>query len=285
VKRSSVREYLLTAAAPPARFYVIALPCRHVIKCRSPRYPAKGAALFRLTLARYSETTNMDNEIREMARRCYGYGRWEAPYWFIGPEPGQGHKENDDLTLRYEAWLHFGGSELSDCRSYHNFMNERAGRSIMQCHREKRPPLQRTWGPLILLLMAFLQRPTDDESQRIYQRDRWGMLDGETCVIELSGLAANSFAVRRNRSEFRSERIAVICQRIRTYKPAFVVMYGVKDKKPHWEEIAEGEFPANGIRQLHSTMMAFAPHPSRPTRPRKYWIGWGERLRQVARRS
>jgi hypothetical protein len=37
----------------------------------------------------------------EMARECYGYGRWAAPYWFIGPEQGQGH---DDLRKRYHVW-------------------------------------------------------------------------------------------------------------------------------------------------------------------------------------
>ena len=137
----------------------------------------------------------------------------------------------------------------------------------------------------MLLLMAFLARPTDYESLRTYQRDRWGMLnDGETCVIELSGLAANSFAVLRNRDECRSERIAVIRQRIRTYKPALVVMYGKKDKK-HWEEISEGAFPDDDIRRLDSTILAFTPHPSRPTRPREYWTEWGERLRQVANPS
>jgi hypothetical protein len=224
----------------------------------------------------------MENEIREMARRCYGYGRWEAPYWFIGPEQGQARNENHDLKLRCKAWLHCGGGELSDCFAFHDFMNREAGRLISEWHREKLPPLQPTWRPLMLLLMAFLARPTDYESLRAYQRDRWGMLnDGETCVIELSGLAANSFAVLRNRDEFRSERIAVIRQRIRTYKPALVVSYGKKDKK-HWEEISEGAFPDDGIRRVDSTILAFTPHPSRPTRSREYWTEWGERLRQVA---
>jgi hypothetical protein len=27
----------------------------------------------------------MDDDIRDMALRCFGYGRWSAPYWFIGP--------------------------------------------------------------------------------------------------------------------------------------------------------------------------------------------------------
>lgn len=32
----------------------------------------------------------MHDRILEMAKRSFGYGRWEAPYWFIGPEQGMG---------------------------------------------------------------------------------------------------------------------------------------------------------------------------------------------------
>ena len=38
----------------------------------------------------------------------------------------------------------------------------------------------------MLLLMTFLGRPTDNESQPRYQRDEWGTLNSETCMIELS---------------------------------------------------------------------------------------------------
>jgi len=44
-----------------------------------------------------------------MAHGNYGYGRWEATYWFIGPEQGMGLHEDNDLTLRVQAWLELGG--------------------------------------------------------------------------------------------------------------------------------------------------------------------------------
>src|SRR5450631_3929638 len=127
---------------------------------------------------------DQDQEL-EMARRCYGYGRWAAPYWFIGPEQGQDRDENDDLNRRIEVWRGLGGEELSDCRAFHAKLgNDKWHREI--------PRLQSTWRPLMLLLMTFLEKPTDNPSLRNYQRDSWGSLEGETCVIELSGLAANS---------------------------------------------------------------------------------------------
>lgn len=54
--------------------------------------------------------SGMDDGVLEMARRSFGFGRWEAPYWFIGPEQGQGPHENGDLGLRLKAWHQLGGS-------------------------------------------------------------------------------------------------------------------------------------------------------------------------------
>jgi len=35
-----------------------------------------------------------EDDAREMARSWFGYGRWSAPYWFVGMEPG-----GDDLDV------------------------------------------------------------------------------------------------------------------------------------------------------------------------------------------
>lgn len=48
------------------------------------------------------------------AESWYGYGPWDAPYWFIGMEPG-----GDDTHASYEAWEALGGHELIDCREHH----------------------------------------------------------------------------------------------------------------------------------------------------------------------
>ncbi len=208
----------------------------------------------------------MDDDTREMARRCYGYGRWEAPYWFIGPEQGMAREENNDLRRRVEAWVHFGRGELDDCRDFHDRICEK------RWHCE-RPQPQPTWRRLMLLLMTFLERSSDNDSMRYYQRDRWGRLSGgETCVIELSGLAANNLTVSRERDLFRKERIATILQRMRTYKPSFVIMYGKSEEK-HWQEIANG-----GPR---STILAFTPHPVWLGLRNADWIKFGERLRKL----
>lgn len=213
-------------------------------------------------------------EINEMARGSYGYGRWEAPYWFIWPEQGQAREENDDLTARVEAWRRLGGGELVDCRNFHDEIGEK------RWHREI-PNLQPTWRPLILLLMTYLGRPTDKESLRNYQRTQWATLEGETCLIDLSGLAANSFEVPRDREQFEKERITVIRHRMRDYKPRLVIMYGLGEQS-HWNEIAESSILPDGIQRLGKTLLAFARHPTSHGSNNAYWTDFGERLRLLS---
>jgi hypothetical protein len=118
--------------------------------------------------------------IEQMARGCYGYGRWDAPYWFIGLEEGMG----GTIEERIEAWQYLGEAGLSDCRLFHE--------RIRDPRWHQKAALQRTWRPLMLLLMTFLDRASDKESLREYQVRQWGCSKyaGETCVIELFGLPA-----------------------------------------------------------------------------------------------
>jgi hypothetical protein len=133
----------------------------------------------------------------------------------------------------------------------------------------------------MLLLMTFLGEPPEPKPNdlRNYQRDKWGALNGETCVIELSGLAANSFKVDRDRKCFREERIEVIHERMVEHKPKFVVMYGKSDK-PHWEAITGCCFPSENILKLGPTIAAFATHPTSRGSTNGYWIELGLRLQR-----
>jgi hypothetical protein len=54
-------------------------------------------------------------ELYYMAENFFAYGRWDAPFWFIGPEAGMGKDGKDNLAARYESWKQFGvrsGSRL-----------------------------------------------------------------------------------------------------------------------------------------------------------------------------
>jgi hypothetical protein len=212
----------------------------------------------------------MNDDILEMARLCYGYGRWDAPYWFIGPEQGQDKEENDDLIRRAKTWHRLGACELCDCGKFHELIG------VTKWHQTP-PPLQPTWRPLMLLLMSLLNKKSDKDALRDYQRERWGMLNGETCVIELSGLPANNFKVPRDREQFLRERMVVIRERIRTYRPALVVVYG-KGQRKQWEIITGCSFQEDNIQKRGSTIFAFTPHPSHGP-GNDYWLELGTRLR------
>jgi hypothetical protein len=217
-------------------------------------------------------TTTMDASTREMALRSYGYGRWSAPYWFIGPEQGQAPDENDDLEPRVKAWHDLGGTELTDCREFHALIGED------RWHRE-RPKLQPTWRPLLLLLMTYLDKSADRDTLRNYQRDKWGRLHGETCVIELSGLAARNFTVPRDRESFRRERVTFIRERILQNSPELVVMYGTSEIE-HWTKIAGKQFPKENTMRVGSTILACTPHPTSYGMRNDYWTSLGVRLRR-----
>ena len=221
----------------------------------------------------HPDDDTIDNGVREMALRCYGYGRWSAPYWFIGPEQGQAPEENDDLVPRVKAWRELGGGELTDCREFHALIGEK------RWHREQ-PKLQSTWRPLLLLLMTFLGKDTDRDTLRKYQRDEWGRLDGQTCVIELSGLAARNLTVPRDRESFRRERVTVIRERMLQHSPELVVMYGMSETE-HWTKIAGKQFPKENTMRVGSTILACTPHPTSYGMRNDYWTSLGVRLRRA----
>jgi hypothetical protein len=241
---------------------------------------------------------NMNKDMLAMARRNYGYGRWEAPYWFIGPEQGMGPHEKG-LDRRLKAWQDLGSRELNDCRAFHCRIHE------IRWHCKKpKVQLKRTWRPLMLSMMTFLPNgKADNESLRIYQRDRWGALDeelGETCVIELSGLAAPNAKEAKDTTLFLSERIEYMRNKIRNHRPKLVVMYG-REQWNSWKAIANavpgceslsddsapGQLPKTSILTDKTTILVCTPHPSRPIWDgtkylgNEYWIRLGNNLRDL----
>ncbi len=209
-----------------------------------------------------------------MARSSFGFGKWDAPYWFIGPEQGKGRGEAPDNTLRSSAWERLGCAEVCDCREFHDLIGEDRWHARAQ--------LQKTWSSLIRLLLTYMDRPADNESVRAYQRDEWGSSRGETCVIELSGLAARSLSTPTEREIFREERIEMIRSRMERYRPELVVMYGAGQIE-HWRGVAGCEVrvgePAR--RAPHRTILACTNHPVAHGVGTQYWLEFGEKLRRL----
>jgi len=247
----------------------------------------------------------MNNDLWCLARHCYGFGSWGGKYVFIGPEQGGTHQK---MTKRADAFrkLDLDKDGLCDCREFHQEIYEPGDRDW---HRSEPPPtpLQSTWHYLILTLMSYegmiksdkpLPGQTPSEYQRPfrkYQRDEWGRSNGETCVIERSGINAKSFvesaALRASFSqaecaEFEAilrRRVEHITARIREGKAEFVVIYS-KSQHSYWGDLRKAGSriceSQNEIFRVGPTLVAFTESRG-PNNPRPGpWFQLGQELRK-----
>jgi hypothetical protein len=203
-----------------------------------------------------------------MARDWFGYGKWDAPYWFIGMEPG-----GDDAVAKAVAWDRLGRKDLLDNRAHH----ERAGLTTWhtdECN------IQSTWGPLIRLLLVATGRRQSDSLVKEYQRFAWGSSRGKTLVAELSSIPATGMDAVVDRTAHREHRKHVLGTRLATNEPTFVIFYG-ETYKPDWEDITKIRFDADGFALKGKTVLLLALHPtSRPTPKFKYWLELAHQLKK-----
>ena len=202
------------------------------------------------------------------ARRWFGYGRWDAPYWFIGMEPGG---TDDDKS--YEVWRALGGGELIDCRKHHLCSG------YTGWHEPARPPTQPTWRRLIQTLLAFKGEPTDMEAVSRYQRNEFGTEAGETAVIELSALNAPNLQTVVDRTVHREARTEDLRRRLETYHPKFAIFYGTTYRTEYGK--VAGAFGTDGTTWFGNTLCVLVPHPTAPGGPRPdYWPALGRAIRR-----
>ena len=234
-----------------------------------PGNPSSGGSIAK------TNTRVMLSSKEQAAQRWFGYGRWEAPYWFIGMEQGG----NDDHSS-YEAWLRLGGTELIDCRAHH-LHPEFPG--LARWHTGDRPATQSTWRRLIQLLLAYNGRRTDLEAVRRYQRDEWGSLEGETAVVEVSALHSPNLSGMVDRTAHREQRISALHSRIVEYQPDFAVMYGL-GYRDLYARIAGSMFDGSGFARSGKTLCVLVEHPTaRPSKPAAWWVEKGHAMRTQLR--
>jgi hypothetical protein len=207
-------------------------------------------------------------EIEAMARGWYGYGRWEAPYWFIGIEPG-----GDELDECLRRWNSLGRSELLDIATHH----EKHDRDFFG----KYAVTQETWRALIWLLLAFKGiEPTRDNTLD-YQKYHFGRSGDETAVIEISCLPAPHSHVPSPRHLFRTERADLIRNRIVEHRPRFVVLYSPDVVyREAWHRIAGQELDRDEIVSDAFSNYIMTYHP-RGKWQKEYWANIGRRLREL----
>jgi hypothetical protein len=242
--------------------------------------------------------------IADAAEHSYGYGRWCAPYWFIGPEPGKAKKEGDNLQERCRAWLRLcpdgpASGSVVDCFEHHELFGRR---DLFEAKNgAKRPPTQSTWRQLIRLLLTYQGKGHDNDAVAAFQATHWGRKDGDTCVVELSALAMNRMSDEQKfREQFRDKRARFLREEVLKNHPDFVVIYGGgKRLRPWWQLIACGAKDLNCFERKavvpgwdadfahrDGTVFVVAKHPVNPggkAPPDAYWIGIAEEIASLRR--
>ena len=217
-----------------------------------------------------------DDVADEMAANFFGFGDWAATYWFIGVKQGKAPGDAVDDSRIIGAWANgLKKGELVDCLEYHRAIG------VQTWHKEK-AKLQATWRPLMLFLMTVLGRESDTEALRTYQRTRWGQTKkAETCVVELSGIPAKSFAADADREEYLKQRVWAIRRKIMLsgHPPRVVLMHGLAAQR-HWEEIAGVALEPDTVVRVGSTLFVMTASPTVPGRKNADWAKLGLEVRR-----
>ncbi len=103
---------------------------------------------------------------------------------------------------------------------------------------------------------------------------------GETCVVELSGLAARSLREPQERAKFRQQRVEFPRLKLIEHKPRFVVMYGI-GSKPYFEQIAECALIREGVVKSKAGMILFTEGATAFGKRRTDWQQLGLKLQRA----
>ena len=217
------------------------------------------------------------------AARWFGYGRWDAPHWFIGKEPG-----GSDDPEQYASWARLGKHDLLDCRTHD--LDCPSKREPGMWHGGERPPLQSTWRPLIAMVLAYKGASNyDRDAVRRYQDQRWGRTDGDTVLLELSAIAARSVSHAEGmRLLHLKDRVATFRSRLADHPPDFVVFYGlgvdpVHDVQylQHWRAIAQHDLVVDAPVRIGKTVFVVEKHPTAHGMTTQHWMDLGRRVRAM----
>jgi hypothetical protein len=184
----------------------------------------------------------------------FGYGRWNAPVWFIGIEEAGGRTERE-IEERLNVWTSRRRNELEDAPTFYPAMGNRAWHG-------KNPTLQATWKQLIRMLLLARGECDDDKTILNYQTEQLGSSRGDTCLAELLPLPSPDtstwnysrwFDLHRlsSRQSYQADilgpRADALKMRCASYRPQIVIFYGLEISDgtkllPYWSRIAGGWF-------------------------------------------
>lgn len=205
-----------------------------------------------------------DALVDRFAGNFFGYGRLDAPYWFVGMEEAGG-ATLDEVSERLNAWDQLGAHTVVDAADFHDRVRDSRGPLGRIFRADGR--IQPSWGPLIRFLLRMQGSSTSRSCVRAAQAREWGRQNSETCLVELLPLPSQSaddwhynnwsespwLATREAyEARFLLNRITQLRGLIGQHHPQVVLFYGTR-YLPHWSEIAGIDFENVGSREICRT--------------------------------
>ena len=188
--------------------------------------------------------------IEAYCKQFFGYGRWDAPIWFVGlEEAGAGTPE--ELQSRLLAWDQRGRRELEDAPTFYPACGQN------QWHGQGATLQKPTWRQLMRMLLLARGEPIGENALLEYQQQDFGAFAGNVCLTELSPLPTRNqthwpYADHaglpgwlQTRDQFMEKilpaRIATLREKIAIHHPRAVLFYFWKHRQSA-EAVAGGEF-------------------------------------------
>jgi hypothetical protein len=202
-----------------------------------------------------------DALLEQFMQTFFGYGTFQARYWFVGIEECGG-ESFESIAGQLMEW--------SD-----------AGKPKLMPLKPKKGDIDPTWGPLIQIVLAAQGQVATPSKIRKYQVKSLGKQDGDTCLLNLLPLPVPSPSdwlyaefsdLQDLKSRFRySERTSPrrahnLRSLIAKHRPAVVVFYG-QEQRDSWRQIAGVEFEAQEEHGFEcargeSTFFVCMPNPT-----------------------
>lgn len=190
-----------------------------------------------------------------------GYGRLNAPVWFLGMEEAGGGEDNLRKRLSFLA--------VDDCALAHQKLG------ITKHHWDKRT-IQPTWRGMCCIMLELENRQATRENIRSYQADKLGRFQGNTLLTELMPIpkpSAHKWEYQDLIPQYKDLadyhaivkplRTKLLRGLVNEYKPVVLISYG----KSYWSDYKDlfqsSSFSPNDsfeVGQSNETMVILTDH-------------------------
>lgn len=224
--------------------------------------------------------------IKNMIENFFGHGNIKSKIWFIGMEEG-GNRSQDELKIKFNDW---DGNPTMEMGKVRNGVRSK-------WFRGEKPPLQRTWRVLIIILLKIRgEKDVSNDKIRYVQRDKLGRFDSDHCLLELMPLPCKSVKESDwnyqwlgypNRKYYINKvmpnRIKRLRRLIKINKPKLIIFYS-KSYLSTWEDIIN-----KNIQKIEdtyyscnkNTLFFIIPHPTARGVTNEKWDNIGCKIRDI----